>query len=220
MTRYINHATVDLFSNLYIRAPLTSMLENPPSHWDVEKLLNVFNSTCSDILDSVAPIRKISVRPKPQPWFNEVTQAFRRECRKAERRWKKNGLQVSLEIFKQSLSTYQSLVIEEKKKFLADAIAQNHHNPKFLFYTVNSVINSPKSGLIEESFELCENFQKKFYNKIKTIRSDTAKLNQDSLVVPLCSDYLTYFEPLSLATLTDIVGQMKPSNCPGDRTPS
>lgn len=88
MTRYINHATVDLFSNLYIRAPLTSMLENPPSHWDVEKLLNVFNFTCADILDSVAPIRKISVRSKPQPWFNEVTRASRRECRKAERRWK------------------------------------------------------------------------------------------------------------------------------------
>lgn len=180
----------------------------------------MFNSTCSDILDSVAPIRKISVRPKPQPWFNEVTRASRRECRKAERRWKKDGLQVSLDVFKQSLSTYQSLVIEEKKTFLADAIAHNHHNPKFLFNTVNSVINSPKSGLIEESFELCENVQKNVCDKIKTIRSDTAKLNQDSLVVPLCSDCLTSFEPLSLATLTDIVGQMKPSNCPGDRTPS
>lgn len=118
------------------------------------------------------------------------------------------------------MSTYQSLVIEEKNKFLADAIAHNHPNPKFLFNTVNSVINSPKSGLIEESFELCENFQEFFCDKIKNIRSDTVKLNQDSLVVPLCSDYLTYFEPLSLATLTDIVGQMKPSNCPSDRIPS
>jgi len=42
----INRATGDLFSNLYIRAPSTLMLENPPSQWDVEKLLNVFNSTC------------------------------------------------------------------------------------------------------------------------------------------------------------------------------
>lgn len=87
--RNINSTTADCFTNLFIRAPLTPMLENPPLQCDVEKLLNVFNSTCSDALDCVAPARNTLVKPKLQPWLNESTRVLRRECRKAERRWKK-----------------------------------------------------------------------------------------------------------------------------------
>ncbi len=120
------------------------MLENPPLHWDVKTLLNVFNSTCSDALDCVAPARNTPVRPKPQPWLKESTRVLRRECRKVERRWEKDGLQVSLEIFKQSLSTYQSSVKDNKNKFLSAVIARNQQRPKILFNTINSVINFHK----------------------------------------------------------------------------
>ncbi len=65
---------------------------------------------------------------------------------------------MSLEIFKQSLSTYQSLVKDEKNKFLSDVIARNQHKPKILFNTINSVINPPENGLIKESLDLCESF--------------------------------------------------------------
>ncbi len=57
----------------------------------------------------------------------------RLEIRRIYRNMKKDGLQVSLGILKQSLSTYQSLVKDEKNKFLSDVIARNPHKPKIDF---------------------------------------------------------------------------------------
>ncbi len=89
--RNINSTTVDCFMNLFIRAPLTPMLANPQLNWDVEKLLNVFNSTCSDALDCVAPARNTLVKPRLQPWLNKSTQVLRRGVQeggeKVEKGW-------------------------------------------------------------------------------------------------------------------------------------
>ncbi len=52
------------------------------------------------------------------------------------------------------------------------------------------------------------------------IRSEIVNCNSDFLVPAVCSAALTQFEPVSLATLTEIVGRMKPTNCQLDIFPS
>ncbi len=155
--RKLDSTTAERFKHLYIRAPSTTTLENPPSHLDVELLLNLFNYSSSSILDSVAPVRIRTNKPTSEPWLNEVTQAFRQACRKAESKWKKDKLQVSYEIYKESLSTYQGSVKEAKRKYFSDFI-NNHHKPGVLFRTINSVINPGVSAFTDESFNTCETF--------------------------------------------------------------
>ncbi|KAK7918616.1 hypothetical protein WMY93_009900 [Mugilogobius chulae] len=92
---------------------------------NVEDLTTVFDSTCKDILDSVAPI--VIKRPKPasEPWLNETTRALRRECRRAERKWNKDKLHVSLEILRDCLANYQNAVKTAKAQFMSKFISDN-----------------------------------------------------------------------------------------------
>lgn len=155
--RCVLSTTFGTFVNLFFRAPFTTTLENPPSHWDAEKLLNVFNLACSSILDTVAPTRIIPDKPKPQPWFNETTQLLGGSAER-QSTGENDGLEVSLEIFKDSLSVYQNSVKAEKRKFLSVILARNHHKPRILFSTINSLINPSAIGLMEGSLQLCESF--------------------------------------------------------------
>ncbi|XP_059184972.1 glycine receptor subunit alpha-3-like [Centropristis striata] len=82
------------------------------------------------ILDSVAPLKTVQPKAKSEPWFNGRTREARRECRRAERKWKKDKLQVSFQILKDCWRRYQSTVKETKRQYLAN-IETNHHNPPF-----------------------------------------------------------------------------------------
>ncbi len=70
----------------------------PSSCMDTEQLVEIFNSACCTALNTVAPLKrkKCKISSSPQPWFNASTHTLRQECRRAECRWKKNGLQVSV----------------------------------------------------------------------------------------------------------------------------
>ncbi|KAL1251098.1 hypothetical protein QQF64_018894 [Cirrhinus molitorella] len=70
-----------------------TILENPPSHMDVELFLDEVNSSCSFILNSVAPSTVKLNKSKAEPWLNEDIEALRQSCRKAERKWKSDKLQ-------------------------------------------------------------------------------------------------------------------------------
>ncbi|XP_014865742.1 PREDICTED: uncharacterized protein LOC106931877 isoform X2 [Poecilia mexicana] len=63
-----------------------------------EELWSWFYSSSQTILDSVAPLKTRQPKIKPEPWFNDRTRAVRKECRRVERRWKKDKLQVTFQI--------------------------------------------------------------------------------------------------------------------------
>lgn len=98
--RVIASDTAAAFSPLF--TALVQDLLNSVAFTDTEQLMNSFISTCSDVLDSVAPIKAMRSKPKQEPWLNDITCAARRECRRAEHWWKKDNLEVSWQILKDS----------------------------------------------------------------------------------------------------------------------
>ncbi|KAL0153637.1 hypothetical protein M9458_051059, partial [Cirrhinus mrigala] len=60
---------------------------------DADAHLNLFNSTCADIMNTIAPLKYKNHKSVPEPWDTETTRALRRTCRQAERKWKKDRLQ-------------------------------------------------------------------------------------------------------------------------------
>jgi len=100
-------------------------------------------------MDSVAPYKVKMTKGPSAPWLNDSTWALRRQCRQAERKWKKDRLQVSLDMFRDSLANFQRAVKEAKGQYLSNLINSNSHRPGILFShrpgilfrTVNSVIN-------------------------------------------------------------------------------
>lgn len=63
-----------------------------PELADTNNLATHFNSVCLSTLNVIAPQKLITKSSnKRQPWLNDSIQSFKRDCRKAERCWKKIG---------------------------------------------------------------------------------------------------------------------------------
>ncbi len=92
--------------------------------------------------------------------------ALRQQCRQCERRWKKDRLQVSYEMLRDSLHTFQKTA---KAAHLSEIVAKNSHCSRTLFSTIDSV-KSPNADIPELSTLLCANFLKYFVDKVNSIK--------------------------------------------------
>lgn len=111
LSRRITHTTKDSFSSIFH--------EVMPSITDFSCDVSVdelsrFNSTCSNVLNAVAPLRTFQSKARSEPWIDDSIRSLRRCCRRAERKWKKDRLHVSFEILKDSLFKYQKAVKKAK----------------------------------------------------------------------------------------------------------
>ena len=95
-----------------------------------EELLTLFDWTCSEILDSVAPLRSKRMKPLSEPWLNDFTRSLRSACRQAERRWKK--VQVSFGVLQDTLGMYQRAVKTGKTEYFSHLVASNSQRPQVL----------------------------------------------------------------------------------------
>ncbi len=139
--RTISPVTAELFSDAF--TSIDGDYSVSSCGLNTDDLTSLFYSTCQNILDTVALVRTVQPKPKVQPRLKDVTRAVRTECRRAERRWKKDRLQISLNIFKDNLDKYQKTVRSEKSKYLLNMIFNNSHEPRVLFSTINAVLNTP-----------------------------------------------------------------------------
>lgn len=211
----MNPATATHFSN-------TFMLTLSP-HISDENLVTLLNSSCTDILDRVAPLKP--KRPKANtigsPWLNDLTRAHRRDCRRVERRWKRDKFQVSYEIFPDCLQLYQSSVKTAKAQYFAELINKNAHRPKILFNTINSILNPAAAALasLAPTTETCEMFLNFFIEKIENIRSHISSSVSDPSMARCPISHLQQFQPVSSTQLSEVVSHMKPTHCPSDLIP-
>lgn len=99
----------------------------------MDELTNLFNSTCSSILDTLAPPKTTCTKSLHQLWLNENTCALK--------------LQVSLKILQNCLSKYQKSMKAAKSAFLSGLILTNCHKPHslceiFLRYFIDKITTS------------------------------------------------------------------------------
>ena len=146
--RALNPLTASQFSVAFIDSmPPTSDLENISA----EEILSSFNSTCSNILDLIAPFKDRRPKPVTEPWLNDYTRTLRRTCRRAERKWKRDKLYVSLGILRESLAKYQKAVKSAKTQFISNLVSKNSHRPQVIFATLKNLINPCKSPAVVPS---------------------------------------------------------------------
>ena len=76
-----------------------------------------------NILDSITPFKENNVKQYSLPWINDRTRDVKRQCRKADRKWKKDKLVVSLDTLKGLMSTYQSAVKDARNSYFSNLIS-------------------------------------------------------------------------------------------------
>ncbi|KAF7648167.1 hypothetical protein LDENG_00161050 [Lucifuga dentata] len=171
----------------------------------VDELLNVFNSTCVNILDSIAPVRDKRLKSSFLPWLNEDLRHLKRQCRKAKRKWKKYKLAESLVLLKSLMSSYQVAVKNVRDYYFSQLITKQGHNPTVLFKTINSVISPSFNHVNEASLEICEEFLKYFNNKITEIKHHILPNSREFDIISCPYSQLTHFNKISLLTLDHTV---------------
>ena len=200
--RIFNPVTAGQFSSAFNQLCVPSGLT--PAN--TEELSSSFHSSCRTILDSVAPLKTVQPKAKPEPWLDTKTCAARQECRKAERRWKKDKLQVFYQILMDCWRCYQSTVKEARRQYLSNLIDSNRHNPRVLFKTIVTVLNPPQPGCTEASPEMCNSFLHFFIDKVTTVRALISTPASDPSDPVPCSAVFDVFEPVSLKALEDVCG--------------
>ena len=220
LSRYCNSLTATKFSEALSSSPNIHIIENSSPLTSTEELISLFNSTCATILDTVAPLKIKKPKPKGSPWLNDTTRALRRDCRRSERRWKHDRLQISFDMLKHNLLKYQEAINAACTTYFSNLISNNSHNPRILFKTINSVIHPAPSTNMDSSVSKCSEFLTFFINKVNNIRQSIPPATRDLLAPSICNSTLDSFLPITLPTLNKIISNMKPATCQLDIAPS
>ncbi len=132
----------------------------------------------------------------------------KKECRKAERRWRKNKLQVHYDIFRKRLQVYNSELKRARQSFFSVIINKNSNNAFFLFTVDKLTITAasvPPELLSTKSFA---SFVTDKILKIRQTVCNSVSGNMAMRPVPPQKTTLVnvaHFHPLDNATLTEIV---------------
>ena len=142
-------------------------------------------------MEAVAPIRiKSTLSKQKTPWRNTTTvKNLKRECRTAERKWRKTKLQIHYELYKQSLRSYNNQLCKARQLHLSEMINKNVNNSPTLFAMVEKLTNTPKQTNPDLlSTEKCNEFANLFSQKIKTITQNIHATQTNKLVKSCLGD--------------------------------
>uniref|UniRef100_A0A3P8PY01 Reverse transcriptase domain-containing protein n=1 Tax=Astatotilapia calliptera TaxID=8154 RepID=A0A3P8PY01_ASTCA len=150
---------------------------------------------------------------------------LKRNCRAAERRWRKNKNNINHQIFSEQLKMYNNTLRKSRNPYFAKIISINKNNPKVLFSTIDHLFNPDfKSSKRTPTDSLCEQFADHFRGKISAIRSDILS-NRDMIVntsegsiVP--EETLDSFVLVNAENFQKVFSTVRPTTCLLDPIPS
>ena len=142
------------------------------SHTDIDCQIQHYNTKLKNVLNEIAPVttKTITVRPHSAIWYNKDIKASKQLCRKYERKWRKSGLTVHEQIYKDQCYKFNKLSTVAKSAYTQPIIEDNASDRKQLFQTLNQLLG-PFSTVLPSCFnstkDISDNFARHFVNKIE-----------------------------------------------------
>jgi len=214
--RYINEKTNVQFTEAIARLPIP--IKSADS---VDALLDNFNTKILNVIDHIAPAKvKRNMSKQKSPWRTTMpVNALKRECRKAERKWRKTKLHIHYDIYKQSLGNFNIALRKARQLYISEMINNSINNTRTLFIMVDKLMN-PIQQIPSEfaSTMKCNEFACFFSAKIKNIRRiiSITQSNNDSvppLQAPRQNLVMSHFNVINQKFLEEIVRHLKSSTC-------
>ena len=148
----------------------------------VKDLLDIYDTQLTTVLTKHAPSKEKSIVIRPQqPWFSDDLHRAKSEKRKAERLWRRTGLTVHHEIFKEDKAKYNKLLESSKVSHYNQRIIDCGQDSKAMSQTMNELLFRQKISKLpvhNSAEELANRFSCFFKEKIYKIRDN----------LPDCSD--------------------------------
>jgi hypothetical protein len=139
-----------------IQFPDYSIFEN------VNEAYSDFVTKFMSVIDSICPLRQVRIKTNTKPWFDgNILEAIRVRD-KLRKKYKKSGLQVDFEMFKDTQKNAKQLTKMKKctyVKALGGGNALFHKSFSFSYYQIalyKGFPTSPRSSTSDERFKSCD----------------------------------------------------------------
>ena len=144
----------------------------------VDDLLVLYNATLLGLLNKHAP-EKEKVVPS-SPWINEAVIKAKQARRRAERKKRKTGLVVHIEIYKQARNNVTKLIKQAKASHFHAKLEDAETDSKKMFSLLSTLLNREnRSDSLPDMIpqEAAKSFSRFFQEKIQTIRKEFKTLS-------------------------------------------
>ena len=193
----------------------------------LEESVTQYNDVLGDLLEKHAPLKTkwLTIRPAA-PWVNDDILSARKERRRMERRWRLSRLNVDREIFMNQRDIVKKMLYAAKSEFYANRIKDQAGNPKALFRTVGSLLQTKRLPALpnEHLGQLLDEFSNYFIDKVDIIRRDLDNIDNCVSMRPdeSCgiSSYLSSFMPTTTDENTKLVSKSACKSCKLDPIPT
>ena len=218
--RNLKNLDIASFENDIQQSPLVTA---PPDN--IEELVNLYNTTLSDTLDSHAPARTKMITIKHHsPWFTQEIQEAKQKRRRAERQWRKTRLAVHLDIYRIECANVSRMCSEARKCYYCLKIEESGPDQKKIFSIVNDLLSRKKDTSLPTTTnpnDLAEHFAEFFSDKIARIKEtfqDRRDYTTDAEVVP--PPILDILTPATAEELKKIITGGNTKSCGLDPVPT
>jgi hypothetical protein len=198
---------------------LYRMTLQPTPPVTAEYLFTLYDHTMEDLLNTHAPLHKITIRKKTDcPWFDSECATLKRKTRHIERKCKHSPKDTRLINLLKLQSQKQRKIFQHKRSvYLRQNIEEAEKDGKALWKSLNSILSpqSPTECPLTPD-ELLDNF----VNKTAAIRHST----KDAPLPVLNSNHLNFpglcaFDELSLPEVDKLLSDSSSKHCELDSSP-
>ena len=150
---------------------------------DVTELVDTMNTKIKYLLDQYAPLTTRSIRDRaPAPWKTEEVREVKRKARRAERKWRKSGLTVDEQIYRNELKNLQHFRNMTRKNYYSSEI-ESCNTSKQIFQISDKLLGKHKSSTLPNNVpraNLPQYFCNYFEEKIRDIRRELDRQTHDN----------------------------------------
>ena len=194
----------------------------------VDDLLDLYNATLLGLLNKHASEKEKVVPDRPSsPWINEAVIKAKQARRCAERKKRKTGLVVHIEIYKQARNNVTKLIKQAKASNFHAKLKDAETYSKKMFSLLSTLLNREnRSDSLPDMIpqEAAKSFSRFFQEKIQTIRKE---FNDDPLDTTEnfassvhSSDLLSSFYALSEDQILKLIRESKSTTATVDPAPT
>lgn len=174
---------------------------------DVNVLANTYNCVLRELLDKHAPLKDKTITVHPvAPWYTDEVKKAKSEKRKAERKWRKTGLEIHRQIYQASRDEHSAIIAKSKVEYFKERIDSSSNSQSALFSCVKELLNENKPSKLpscDSTQELANRIASFFSEKITKIRAYLEEI-QHKFGVKLAPEESLVSEELQLKSLDPV----------------
>ena len=217
-TRNYKNLDIDAFKEDIVNSKLPTTTSMDP-----EILANTYNQVIGELIDKHAPSKCKTVTMRPlAKWYNEIVKALKRSERKAEKTWRRTGLQVHKEIYRECKNKLTNTIKNQKRAHIQGKISNAKQSQGELFKHMDDLLYKPKIMFLptnipneDQPNEFCQYFTEKI-EKIQGIFA----LPEDECSQNSSPKQLQNFDPATSEEIKKIILNSPNKSCTLDPIPT